>query len=323
MVEQIMEKPSDSKKMKEDMNMNKIVVTGGAGFIGSHLVERLAGTADVVILDNFQSGSRRNLQHVTGEVKVAQGDIRDWETVKEVVKGSSSIFHLAANASVPFSVQDPRCDFETNALGTLNILEAARKYNVENVIYASSAAVYGEPEYFPMDENHPTRPISPYGVSKLAGEHMGTVYKEVYGLNFSAVRIFNTYGPRQPRYVMYDLLKKLKLNSSELEVLGTGEQVRDYCYVSDMVDALMLVAQKGEGIYNVAGGIPTSVREVAEFLVSKISPHTRIVYTGTSWKGDIQVLTADIQKIRTLGFNPNVSLHEGIQELITWFTTDH
>jgi UDP-glucose 4-epimerase len=323
MAKQLNEKPFDNKKMREDVNMNRIVVTGGAGFIGSHLVERLAGTADVVVLDNFQSGSRKNLRHVTGKVKVTQGDIRDWEIVEGVVKGSSSIFHLAANASVPFSVQDPRYDFETNALGTLNVLEAARKFDVQTVVYASSAAVYGEPEYLPMDENHSTRPISPYGVSKLAGEHMGTVYKEVYGLNFSAVRIFNTYGPRQPRYVMYDLLKKLKLNSSELEVLGTGEQVRDYCYVSDMVDALMLVAQKGKGTYNVAGGIPTSVREVAEFLVSQISPDKKIVYTGTSWKGDIQVLTADIQKIRTLGFNPKVSLHEGIQRLITWFTTDY
>jgi UDP-glucose 4-epimerase len=318
MAEQLNEKPFENKKMKEDVNMNRIVVTGGAGFIGSHLVERLAGTTDIVVLDNFQSGSRKNLQHVTGEMKAAHGDIRDWETVKEVVKGSSSIFHLAANASVPFSVQDPRYDFETNALGTFNVLEAARKFDVQTVVYASSAAVYGEPEYLPMDEHHPTHPISPYGASKLAGEQMGTVYKEVYGLNFSAVRIFNTYGPRQPRYVMYDLLKKLKRNSSQLEVLGTGDQVRDYCYVSDMVDALMLVAQKGEGTYNVAGGIPTSVREVAEFLVSKISPHARIVYTGISWKGDIQVLTADIQKIRTLGFNPKVPLHRGIQELITW-----
>jgi UDP-glucose 4-epimerase len=307
----------------EVIRMNNILITGGAGFIGSHLAEKLARKNNVVILDNFQAGSRENLQHVIERVKIVQGDIRDSATVNDTAAESNIIFHLAANASVPSSVQDPRYDFETNALGTLNVLEAARKYDVKNVVYASSAAVYGEPEYLPMDENHPTRPISPYGVSKLAGEHMGTVYKEVYGLNFSAVRIFNTYGPRQPRYVMYDLLKKLKLNPSELEVLGTGGQVRDYCYVSDMVDALMLVAQKGEGIYNVAGGIPTSVREVAEFLVSKISPHTRIVYTGTSWKGDVQVLTADIQKIRTLGFDPKVSLHEGIQELITWFTSDH
>lgn len=302
------------------MNTGRVTVTGGAGFIGSHLVERLAGDTDIVVLDNFQSGSRRNVQHVTGNIKVVQGDVRNRETVTGAVEGSHTVFHLAANASVPFSIQNPRYDFETNAFGTLNVLEAARKWDVENVVYASSAAVYGESEYLPIDENHPTHPVSPYGVSKLAGEHIGTVYGEVYGLNFSAVRIFNTYGPRQPRYVMYDLLRKLEQDSSQLEVLGTGNQVRDYCYVTDMVDALMLVAEKGHGVYNVGGGVPTSVREVAEFIVSRVAPDTRIVYTGTSWKGDIQVLIANIEKIKALGFNPKVSLHEGIQELITWFS---
>ncbi|MBU6997426.1 MAG: GDP-mannose 4,6-dehydratase [Theionarchaea archaeon] len=308
------------KLEKGDMNTGRVTVTGGAGFIGSHLVERLAGDTDIVVLDNFQSGSRRNVQHVTGNIKVVQGDVRNRETVTGAVEGSHTVFHLAANASVPFSIQNPRYDFETNAFGTLNVLEAARKWDVENVVYASSAAVYGESEYLPIDENHPTHPVSPYGVSKLAGEHIGTVYGEVYGLNFSAVRIFNTYGPRQPRYVMYDLLRKLEQDSSQLEVLGTGNQVRDYCYVTDMVDALMLVAEKGHGVYNVGGGVPTSVREVAEFIVSRVAPDTRIVYTGTSWKGDIQVLIANIEKIKALGFNPKVSLHEGIQELITWFS---
>ncbi|MGC1120994.1 MAG: GDP-mannose 4,6-dehydratase [Candidatus Methanofastidiosia archaeon] len=303
----------------EVVRMDNVLITGGAGFIGSHLSERLAGRNDVVVLDNFQAGSRKNLQHIMEGVKIVQGDIRDCATVDEIAAESNIIFHLAANASVPSSVQDPRYDFETNALGTLNVLEAARKFDVQTVVYASSAAVYGEPEYLPIDEKHRTNPVSPYGVSKLAGEYMGTVYKKVYGLNFSAVRIFNTFGPRQPRYVMYDLLEKLKHDSSKLEVLGTGEQLRDYCYVTDMVDALIRVARKGNGVYNAAGGVPTSVREVAELIVSKISPDTRIIYTGTSWKGDIQTLTADVEKIRMLGFEPKVSLDEGIQKLITWF----
>lgn len=299
--------------------MDTVLITGGAGFIGSHLAERLVGKNEVVVLDSFQSGSRKNLQHITEGVRIVRGDIRDRVGMDEVVGESDTVFHLAANASVPSSVQNPRYDFETNALGTLNVLEAVRKSDVEHVIYASSAAVYGEPEYLPIDEKHRTQPVSPYGVSKLAGEHIGRVYKEVYGINFSAVRIFNTYGPRQPRYVMYDLLRKLKQDSSQLEVLGTGEQLRDYCYVTDTVDALIRVALKGEGVYNVSGGVPASVQEVAEIIVSRVSPEARIVYTGASWKGDVQALTADIGKIRTLGFEPRISLDVGIQELITWF----
>lgn len=300
-----------------------VVVTGGAGFIGSHLVERLvAERAHVTVVDNFQAGTPENVASVSDKIQLVKGDIRNTESLN-VLADADIVFHLAANASVPLSVENPRYDFETNALGTFNVLEASLHTGVKKIVYASSAAVYGEPEYTPIDEDHPLQPISPYGVSKLAGEKAGVIFKDMYGLNFSAVRIFNTYGPRQPRYVMYDFIKKLKKTPQLLEVLGTGDQVRDYCYVSDMVEAFMVVAEKGDSIYNVAGGTSTSIKELAELMVAELSPRAHIYYTGKSWKGDITTLTADITKLKKLGFEPKVLLREGVQKLIQWFEEMH
>jgi len=281
------------------MKYNNALVTGGAGFIGSHLVDRLVEDGlDVTVIDNLQAGKLENLDDVKDRITFIKGDVRDVELLKEVIRDIDVVFILGANASVPYSVENPRYDFETNALGTFNILDASVNSDVKKVVYASSAAVYGEPEYTPIDEKHPLHPISPYGASKLAGETTGMAFKETYGLNFASIRIFNTYGPRQPRYVMYDFIMKLRKNPKKLEVLGTGEQVRDYCYVSDMVDAFMLIAEKGEGIYNAAGGAPTSIRELAELMVSEISPGAKIQYGGETWKGDINTLIADITKLK-------------------------
>ena len=301
-----------------------VLVTGGAGFIGSHLVDRLvADGSEVVVIDNLQAGKMENLESVLDRITFIKGDIRDVELLKRAIADVDVVFHIGANASVPDSVENPRYDFETNALGTFNVLEASTNSDVKKIVYASSAAVYGEPEYTPIDEGHPLQPISPYGASKLAGEKMGFAFNETYGLDFTAIRIFNTYGPRQPRYVMYDFIKKLRKNPKKLEVLGTGEQVRDCCYISDMVDAFMLVAEKGDEIYNAAGGIPTSIKELAEFMVSEISPNAKIRYGGKSWKGDINTLIADITKLRDLGFKPKVPLEEGVRNLIRWFEEIH
>lgn len=302
------------------MKYNNALVTGGAGFIGSHLVDRLVeNDLDVTVIDNLQAGKLENLENVKDRITFIEGDIRDIESLKKAIDDVDIVFHVGANASVPYSVENPRYDFETNALGTFNILDASVNSDVKKVVYASSAAVYGEPEYRPIDEKHPLCPISPYGASKLAGESIGMVFKETYGLNFASIRIFNSYGPRQPRYVMYDFIMKLKKNPKKLEVLGTGEQIRDYCYVSDTVQAFMLVAEKGDGIYNVASGTPTSIRELAEFMVSEISPGAKIQYGGKTWKGDINTLTADISKLGGLGFEPKVDLRTGVKKMIEWF----
>ncbi len=306
------------------MKYNNALVTGGAGFIGSHLVDRLVEDGlDVTVIDNLHAGKLENLENARDKITFIKGDVRDAELLKRAIADADIVFHIGANASVPYSVENPRYDFETNALGTFNILDASVNSDVKKVVYASTAAVYGEPEYIPIDEKHPLRPISPYGASKLAGESVGMAFKEAYGLNFASIRIFNTYGPRQPRYVMYDFIMKLKRDSSKLDVLGTGEQMRDYCHVSDMVDVFMLVTEKGEGIYNAAGGVPTPIRELAELMVSEMSPGAEIQYGGKTWKGDINTLIADITKLKNLGFAPKVDIRSGIKMMIEWFEEKH
>jgi len=304
------------------MGMNwagqKVLVTGGAGFVPSHVTDLLVERgADVTVIDNLQAGKTENLVDAGKRVTFLEQDIRHTDAVRNAVKGCAYVFHLAANASVPGSVKDPRYDFETNSAGTFNILEAAKEFGVNRVIYASSAAVYGEPHYVPTDENHPLQPASFYGLSKLTGERLGMMYHRMFGLGFSAIRIFNTYGPRQPRYVLADLIRKLKKNPNELEVLGTGEQVRDYSYAADTAQAFITVAEcelaDGEA-YNVAGGNPTSIRELVALILKVMNlPDCKISYTGQSWRGDIDRLIADISKIRGIGFSPRHTLEQGIR----------
>lgn len=305
-----------------DIRKKKVLVTGGAGFIGSHLAERLSKiSSHVLVLDNLQAGRTENLKSILNQVEFIKGDIRDTNLVKQSVKKVEIIFHIAANASVPNSVKDPRYDFETNAGGTFNLIEAAVSSNIERFVYASTAAVYGNPVYTPIDEKHPLNPISPYGASKLSAERIGFAFREIFNLSFAAIRIFNTYGPRQPRYVIYDFLKKLKEDPGKLEVLGDGNQVRDYCYISDMVEAFLLVAEKGEGIYNAAGGHPITIRELAELMVSRVSPSAKISYGGKTWPGDIKVLVADISRLGQLGFKPEVNVKDGnwLENMLHYF----
>ena len=302
----------------------RALVTGGAGFVPSHLVDALvARGAEVTVLDNLQAGKMENLAQAMPRIRFIQGDVRDLDTVDEAVNGQDFVFHLAANASVPNSLDEPRYDFETNALGTFNVLEASRRHDVRKVVYASSAAVYGEPKYVPVDESHPLEPCSFYGCSKLAGEREGFMFHSMFGLCFVAIRIFNTYGPRQPRYVMADLLRKLRENVDELEVLGDGTQVRDYSYVGDTTEAFVLAAENDDMIgqaYNIAGGNPISIRDLVALILGTLDlNHTRVCYTGTSWKGDIARLIADVSKIRGAGFAPTVRLEAGIRAMVEWF----
>lgn len=221
---------------------------------------------------------------------------------------------------MPRSVKEPRFDFETNAVGSFNVYEAANKAGVKRVIYASSAAVYGEPQHVPTDENHPLNPLSFYGVSKLAGERVGFMFNRMYGMGFTAIRIFNTYGPRQPRYVIADLIRKLRKNPRELEVLGTGEQVRDYSFVDDTAGAFIAAAENESmngDAYNIAGGNPTSIRQLVDIILDVMDiKGCKVTYTGQSWKGDIDRLIADISKIRATGISPRTGLAEGIRRAI-------
>lgn len=309
------------------MNLSRkhVMVTGGAGFIGSHLVDKLISLgSQVTVVDNFMAGSSQNLPTDCDSFKIVNADIRDPQ-IFNAYTDVDIIFHLGANANVPYSIKRPDYDFSTNIIGTYNVYQFALAQNIEKILFASSAAIYGDPEYTPMDEMHPKNPKSPYGVSKLSGEQLGLVYHSVFDLPFVGVRIFNTYGPRQSRYVMFDLLKKILSGTNELEVLGTGNQIRDFCYVSDTVDALILLMQsnqsKGE-IYNIGSGNEISIKDLV-YLLLKLTDNNENVdvkFTGTSWKGDIERLIPSISKIQDIGFISKVGLDEGVTRLIKYMS---
>ncbi|MFQ6063896.1 MAG: NAD-dependent epimerase/dehydratase family protein [Candidatus Bathyarchaeia archaeon] len=311
------------------MEDKTVLITGGAGFIGSWLSEALVKKgAFVRVLDNFQSGSEKNLAHIMGSVELMKGDVRDYETVRTAVKGADFIFHLAANASVPNSTKDPEYDFNSNAIGTFNVLKAASDSNKRPIVlYASSAAVYGEAAYVPIDESHSLRPASFYGASKLCGEAYCRAFRNILRTKVVVLRIFNTYGPRQPRYVMYDLLKKLSRDQKNLEVLGTGKQKRDFIYVTDCVNAITSAALNTKAlgeVLNIGTGRGVSIEQLVQLVLDKLNldGKTEVHYTKQSWKGDVQTLVADVSKLRTLlNYEPQVSLENGFSSLLEWFRT--
>ncbi len=305
---------------RRDWHGVPVLVTGGAGFIGSHLVDHLVGAgARVRVLDNLQAGDEANLEPSAEQIDLRIADLRDPEAVDEAVQGCQVIYHIGANASVPASVDDRSYDFHSNTVGTYHVADAAVRHHVRRIVYASTAAVYGPPQYTPVDEKHPLEPISPYGASKAASERLLAGYARTFDFELCAVRIFNTYGPRQPRYVAYDLMMKLARNPRRLEVLGDGRQKRDYAYVDDTVRALLLAGETpldGPGVFNISGGRTVTIRELVGLILETLSlKDTEVVYGLPSWKGDIEVLSGDITRLRGLGWSPRVPLEEGLRRL--------
>lgn len=302
----------------------RVLVTGGAGFLGSHLVDALvdAGAA-VTVLDDLSSGSLDNLDRSRGRIHWRQGSLSDRAAVVEAMREQQLVFHLGANANVPRSAEEPDLDFQSNVVGSFHVLRAATESGIR-VVAASSAAVYGPPRATPMDEAHPTHPISPYAASKLSMEHLGMSYFHVHQLPFTAVRIFNTFGERQAHYVMVDLLRKLSTNKRELTVLGTGEQRRSYCYVSDACRLFMVAAENEKTIgkaFNLAGNESMTIRELASLLIELLglSGQTALKFTGQSWPGDIDALIGSgAWAQRELGFSPQVRVRDGLNRLIEW-----
>lgn len=302
-----------------------VLVTGGAGFIGSHLVEKLvAVSAAVTVLDDFSTGSRENLAQLQGNVDSIGADIREiaWERVIGNHR-YDTIFHLAANAYVPPSVERPAWDYAVNMAGTFKLLEALRMAAWKgDLIYVSSAAVYGNPAQVPIHEDDPTIPISPYGVGKLASERYVSVYSQLYGLKAASLRLFSVYGPRQRKQVVYDLIGKIKRNSHELFIHGDGTQVRDFNYVGDTVQAAMLVAERGRlagEVYNVASGKPCSIRELVEVLCHILDVQPTVIYSGSVRPGDAERWTVDLGRLSSLGYVAGVPLIEGLQQTVRWY----
>jgi len=312
-----------------DIRNHNVLVTGGAGFIGSHLVDALVSQgANVSVLDDLSTGLQKN---VNEKATFRNGGVEDAEEVRRSIVDVDLVYHLAADATTRESSMGwdtPIRTMQCNGIGTLNLFKSiADTKSHARVIFASSAAVYGEPLYTPLREDHPTNPVSPYAISKLMGEKVALAYFKEFGVDAVIVRIFNTYGPRQPRYVIFELLKKLRIDRSKLQVLGTPEVVRDYCYVSDMVAAFLHLAQKGAAgeIYNVSGGNPTSIGNLVNQILAQLdlTGKVEVQYSGRSWRGDITKMSGDISKIRKLGFEPKITIEEGLRRMLhsDWWTS--
>lgn len=308
-------------------NRKNILVTGSAGFIGSSFVDYSISIGyEVIGIDDMSYGKAININKKSRFIEL---DVRNYKKLESIIvyEKPIHIIHFAADPTTKTSSMgwnDPFTDNQINLIGTLNILEIIKNNKIDaHFIYASSAAVYGEPLKIPISELHQTNPISPYGISKLAGEKYCYAYSKEWGLKVTIFRIFNTFGPRQTRYVMYDQIKNIITNHDKIQILGTGEQIRDYCYVTDTVNAFALAMNNKNAIgeiFNIGGGNRIKIRELIKQLKKQLNIYPEEIYTGNSWKGDINELWADTRKIRNmLGWKPKVSLEEGISFFIEWF----
>lgn len=308
---------------RREYEHRRVIVTGAAGFVGSHLVDALVALgAHVVAVDDLSDGREANLTASLPQITFVRRSVAEEAGLDDLFTGADVIFHLAANASVPRSVEHPAKDFEANVLGTYRVLEAARRTRAKRLVFTSSAAVYGDPVREPMDESHPFLPKSPYGGSKLAAEFLLDSYSRCFDFDHRRVRLFNTYGPRQRKYVMFDLLEKLRADPKRLAMLGAGDQVRDYSFVSDTIDAILLVGAHPEArgrVYNVSGDRAIDIRGLIDLVIRTLGiPRPEVTFTGQSWKGDIVRWIGDTRLLRALGFAPSVDLEEGIRRLVEW-----
>jgi UDP-glucose 4-epimerase len=303
----------------------KVLVTGGAGFIGSHLAESLVDSkSDVTILDDFSAGKWKNLEDISDNIRILNSDISNNKYMTEI-KGFDIIFNEAAT-SLMRSFRDPLDDLMTNSGGLINILELARKYDIK-IIHASTGSIYGNPKFIPFTEDHPTDPISPYGISKLSGELYCKLYSNTYGIDVCCLRYFNVYGPRQiigeDTGVIPIFITKI-LRGLPISIFGDGNQTRDFLHVTDCVRANLLAAAsenaKGAAI-NIGGrGEETSIFQLARLIMNLAGIEVPIRYKDPK-PGDISRLVADISKAKELiGYHPNVSLAEGMRDLINYFT---
>ena len=296
----------------------RVLVTGGCGFIGSHLVSALISLdKEVIVLDNLSSGSDDNL--VQG-VRLTRGDVRDPGDLIAAVHGVDLVFHVAANANGTRSVNDPRFDFETNTRGTFNVLEAAVEGKIRRMVFVSSAAVYGIPQQFPMREDHPTEPFIPYGASKLATEVLCKTFFHAYGLPVVIGRPFPVYGSREnPDLAMVEVSRFLRwhLNGKPIQVVGDPDRkTRDFVHVSDAVQCLLLLADQGAPgeAYNIGSGEEVSMQQLAE-TIGAATGRPATVEAIRHITEDTYRLVADITKIKALGYTPRMALSDGVRQV--------
>ena len=313
--------------ISELMSASRILVTGGAGFIGSHLVDALMTSGNsVTVLDNLSSGSLNNIRRWINDPKFnfIHGDLLDHESLRKALQECEVVYHLAADPEVRRGSMDPELHYRQNVEATFRLLEELRKVDdVKMLIFTSSSTVYGEPSKIPTPEDYsPLKPISVYGASKLACEALISSYAHLYGFKAIILRLANIVGPRSRHGVIYDFVNKLMRNPRELEILGDGSQTKSYLYVEDCVRAMSLAAESNASeveIFNIGSEDWVNVKRIAEIIVEEMGLRdvrfklTGGVDGGRGWPGDVKTMLLDIRKLKSLGWRPRYGSEEAVR----------
>ena len=310
----------------EKLAGQRIVVTGGAGFVGSNVVRRLlTENARVVVLDDFYTGDDNNLPAGEPNLEVVRGSVTDFDLVRDVIGGASLVFHLAAR-NIIVSTRNPREDYEVNIGGTLNVLLAARELTTPRVVYSSSTSVYGNPRYLPINEDDATNMLSPYAVSKFAGENYCKAFYESYGLSSAVVRYSNVYGtaqrPDNPYCGVVSKFFESAMNGESPRIHGDGEQTRDFTYIDDVVEATLLagISPKADGqVYNVGTGREVTVNQVARAIIEITGAKVEPAYVDRRDIDNIRRRVVNIEKIRReLRWIPTFTVEQGLRRTYQW-----
>ncbi|MEM5778166.1 MAG: NAD-dependent epimerase/dehydratase family protein [Candidatus Aenigmatarchaeota archaeon] len=306
--------------------MSKVLVTGGAGFIGSHLVDKLITKNEIVVFDNLSSGSLRNLEHLKNNKNFSfiKSNLLNPKNIESALDGVSKVYHIAANPDVRLGETNTKAHFEQNIVASYNLLEAMRKKDVEKIIFTSSSTVYGDAKIIPTPEDYPTIPISIYGASKLAVEGMISSYCHTFGMQAVIFRFANVIGSRSEHGVIVDFIKKLKNNPNKLEILGDGNQTKSYIYIKDCIEGMLFGEENTRNkfeIFNLGSEDKITVKEIANLVVSNLGlKNVKYEFTGgyegRGWKGDVKLMQLSIDKIKKLGWKPKYSSKEAIIKTI-------
>lgn len=305
----------------------RTLVTGGAGFIGSHLVDELVRRDNqVIVYDNLSTGFKTHLKTLlsNNRITLVEGELLDEERLNAAMKGADTVFHLAANADVRGGKSNTRVDLEQNIIGTHRVLEAMRINGASRIVFTSSATVYGEPDVFPTPESYAPTQTSIYGASKLAAEAMIQAYGEYFGIKSFSFRFVSWIGERYSHGVVFDFIKKLQKNPSELEILGDGNQKKSYLHVEDGVKAIFMAMDNMPDLKNVVNlghSDYLNVVDLADIVIQEMGLE-KVDYRFTGgvrgWLGDSPFVHLDISKIRSAGFEPQVSIEDGIRRTVRY-----